>query len=369
MKIGYVWETLYGWFDTGTGSLQPADPEEGRQPVTHHLAHPDTKRRLFELLSAMGELDDLERVRAAPVTEEDILRVHSREHLEDMKKQSQHPKGGDMGDGVSAFGKGGYKLAQLSAGGVLELTKKVVSGELETGYAIVSPPGHHATKTAGMGFCMFNNISIAAAYAKERLGIERIAVVDWDVHHGNGTQDIWYSDPSVLTVSVHQDRNFPVDSGFITERGEGDGHGYSLNIPLPPGSGDAAYFASFDDVVLPALRQFNPEIIFVASGFDASAYDPLSRQIVTTYGYQQLTKRILNTAYDLNSKILFAQEGGYSPHYLPFCGRAVVREMSGREYVSDFLTDNALNWRGNELLDHQKEAVDNARAAYFNGTE
>lgn len=367
MAVGYVWEALYGWTDTGTGSLEPADPEKGLQPISHHFAHPDTKRRFFELLSATGELDDLQQVRAVRVEEEDILRVHTREHLEDMKAQSQHAKGGDMGDGVSAFGKGGYDIACLSAGGVLELTKKVLAGDVETGYALVNPPGHHATRAAGMGFCMFNNISVAAAYAKAHLGVERVAVVDWDVHHGNGTQDIWYKDPSVLTVSVHQDRNFPVDSGFVTERGEAEGYGYALNLPLPPGSGDAAYLLSFDEVVLPALRRFQPELIFIASGFDASAYDPLSRQIVTAYGYQQLTRRVLDVAEEMKAKILFAQEGGYSPHYLPFCGRSVVRELCGRPLLEDFLTQNALNWRGDELFEHQEGAVREARNAHFEG--
>lgn len=361
MAVGYVWETLYGWVDTGTGGLAPTDPAEGLQPL-HHLADAGTKRRLYELLSASGELDDLQRVRAIPVQEEDLLRVHAPGHVENMKEQSLSPKGGDSGDGVSPFGKGGYDIARLSAGGVLELTKKVLLGEIETGYALVNPPGHHATRESGMGFCMFNNISVAAAYAKERLGIERIAIVDWDVHHGNGTQDIWYGDPSVLNVSIHQNRCFPLDSGFVSERGEGDGLGYSVNVPLPPGTGDAAYLAAFNQVVVPAIKDFKPELIFIASGFDASAYDPLARQLVTTRGYQRLTRAAMDVAAEIGSRLVFAQEGGYSPHYVPFCGRAVIREMTGKAHVEDSMTHDALYWGGDTVLPHQQEIIDRANA-------
>jgi acetoin utilization deacetylase AcuC-like enzyme len=364
MAIGYVWETVYGWVDTGCGILSPSDVDRGIQPLTHHFAHPDTKRRLFELLSATGELDDLVRVHAKHVTDEDVLRVHEKDYLDRVKYENTLPKGGDAGDGVTSFGKGGLSIAALSAGGVLEMTKEVVSGRLETGYALVNPPGHHATRATGMGFCIFNNVSIAAAYAKASLGVEKIAVVDWDVHHGNGTQDIWYRDPSVLTISLHQNRNFPVNSGFLEERGEGDGLGYSLNIPLPPGSGDAAYTRAFDEVVVPALEDFKPDVIFIASGFDASAYDPLGRQVVTAQGYRELTAKALGIASQLSSKIVFAQEGGYSAQYLPMCGRAVIREMLGKEFLTDELTENAFHWEGDVLLPHQKAAIDAAKSAW-----
>ncbi|MBF6172133.1 class II histone deacetylase [Nocardia blacklockiae] len=361
MTTGYVWNTVYGWADTGSGSLFPADATAGLQPIGHHLAHPDTKRRFHELVAVSGVLDRLRSIRAVPATEADILRVHTAAHLERIKAESLQPKGGDAGDGCSAFGRGGYEIAALSAGGAIELVKQVVDRTVDNGYALVNPPGHHATRATGMGFCLFNNISIAAAYAKEVLGVRRIAIVDWDVHHGNGTQDIWYDDPSVLTVSIHQHLCFPPNSGFRQEHGTGDGHGYALNVPLPPGSGDAAHLHAVDRIVAPALHAFRPELILVASGFDASILDPLARQMVTSAGFRQLTGKLLDLAARLcDGRIAFVQEGGYSPHYVPFCGLAVLRELLGEEYVDDPYTPIVSTQGGDVLLDHEAAAVEAA---------
>ncbi|WP_459548314.1 class II histone deacetylase [Nocardia sp. X0981] len=358
MTVGYVWNTVFGWVDTGSGSLFPADATTGLQPIGHHLAHPDTKRRFHELVAVSGLLDRLHPVRAVPASEEDILRVHTPEHLARIKEESLLPKGGDAGDGCSPFGRGGYEIAALSAGGAIQLVAQVVAGTIDTGYALVNPPGHHATRASGMGFCIFNNVSIAAAYAREVLGLERIAIVDWDVHHGNGTQEIWYSDPSVLTVSIHQHLCFPPNSGFRAERGTGAGEGYSLNIPLPPGSGDAAYSYALDEVVIPALRAFRPELVIVASGFDASILDPLARQMVTSAGFAQLTRRMLDTAAEVCSgRIAFVQEGGYSPYYVPFCGVAVLRELLGDTFEPDPYTPIVSTQGGDVLLDHEGAAV------------
>ncbi|MEU7634078.1 class II histone deacetylase [Nocardia sp. NPDC049220] len=361
MTTGYVWNTVYGWVDTGTGSLFPSDATAGLQPISHHLAHPDTKRRFHELVAVSGLLDRVRSIKAVPASEEDILRVHTAQHLDRIKAESLQPKGGDAGDGCSPFGKGGYEIAALSAGGAIELVKQVVAGTVDNGYALVNPPGHHATRATGMGFCMFNNVSVAAAYAKAVLGIERVAIVDWDVHHGNGTQDIWFTDPSVLTISIHQHLCFPPNSGFREERGEGDGYGYAINIPLPPGSGDAAYLHALERVVEPALRSFDPQLIIVASGFDASILDPLARQMVTSAGFQKFTRRMLDTAADVCAgRIAFVQEGGYSPHYVPYCGVAVLRELLGEEFVDDPYTPIVATMGGDVLLAHEAAAIEEA---------
>lgn len=358
MTTGYVWNTVYGWADTGSGSLFPSDATTGLQPIGHHLAHPDTKRRFHELVAVSGILDELRSIRAVPAGEEDILRVHTPEHLARIKAESLQPKGGDAGDGCSPFGRGGYEIAALSAGGAIELVKAVVGGTVDNGYALVNPPGHHAMRATGMGFCIFNNVSVAAAYAKAVLGVERVAIVDWDVHHGNGTQDIWDADPSVLTISIHQHLCFPPQSGFREERGTGDGHGYAINIPLPPGSGDAAYLHAVDRVVAPALRAFRPELVLVASGFDASILDPLARQMVTSSGFRQLTRALLDLAAQLcDGRIAFIQEGGYSPHYVPFCGVAVLRELLGKEFAADPYTPIVSTQGGDVLLAHEAEAI------------
>lgn len=271
MAIGYVWNTLYGWVDTGTGSLAAANLAARMQPISHHLAHPDTKRRFHELVCASGQIEHLTPVAAIEASDADILRAHSAAHLENMKRVSNLPTGGDTGDGITMMGNGGLEIARLSAGGAIELTRKVASGDLSSGYALVNPPGHHAPRDAAMGFCIFNNTSVAAGYAREVLGMDRVAILDWDVHHGNGTQDIWWRDASVLTISLHQHLCFPADSGYRSERGEGPGHGYNINVPLPPGGGNAAYLYAMDQVVLPALRTYRPQLIIVGAGFEQAA--------------------------------------------------------------------------------------------------
>jgi acetoin utilization deacetylase AcuC-like enzyme len=162
------------------------------------------------------------------------------------------------------------------------------------------------------------------------MGVQRVVVVDWDVHHGNGTQEIYYSDPNVLCISVHQDNLYPIDSGFIDDIGDKSAAGSVINIPLPAGSGNGAYVETLDKVVLPAIRRFNPDVIVVASGFDASASDPLGRMLVTASGYRQLTEMLLSVADEVcEGRIMMTHEGGYSPTYVPYCGLAVLEAMSG----------------------------------------
>lgn len=361
MATGYIWNTLYGWVDTGTGSLTSANLGARLQPIGHHLAHPDTKRRFHELVCASGQIDHLTSIQAKPARDKDILRVHTAEHLENMKRVSALPTGGDTGDGITTMGNGGLEIAMLSAGGAIEMVKKVVSREVSNGYALVNPPGHHAPRAGAMGFCIFNNTSVAAAYAREELGLDRVAIVDWDVHHGNGTQDIWWNDPSVLTISLHQHLCFPANSGFTTERGEGEGLGYNLNIPLPPGGGNAAYIYAMEKVVLPALRAYKPQLIIVGSGFDASMMDPLARMMVTASGFRQMARQIIDCAEEVcEGRIAFVQEGGYSPHYLPFCGQAVIEELTGVRTLADPYAEFLGGMGGDTLLDAERACVDEA---------
>lgn len=359
MAIGYVWNTLYGWVDTGTGSLAAANLAARMQPISHHLAHPDTKRRFHELVCASGQIEHLTPVAAIEASDADILRAHSAAHLENMKRVSNLPTGGDTGDGITMMGNGGLEIARLSAGGAIELTRKVASGELASGYALVNPPGHHAPHDAAMGFCIFNNTSVAAGYAREVLGMDRVAILDWDVHHGNGTQNIWWRDASVLTISLHQHLCFPADSGYRSERGEGPGHGYNINVPLPPGGGNAAYLYAMDQVVLPALRTYRPQLIIVGSGFDASMLDPLARMMVTATGFRQMARRAIDCATEIcDGRIVFVQEGGYSPHYLPFCGLAVIEELTGVRSLADPYGDFLAGMGGDTLQPAERAAVD-----------
>jgi acetoin utilization deacetylase AcuC-like enzyme len=359
MSTGYIWHELYGWYDTGTGGQAPADPNAGLQPLTHHFAHPDTKRRIHELVAVSGMINALERLQPRKATEQELLRVHTSDHVERIKYESTLAKGGDTGDGVSPFGKGGFDIAALSAGGAITLVEAVVTGTVSNGYAIINPPGHHARSETGMGFCAFNNVAVAVKHAREVLGVEKAAVVDWDVHHGNGTQSIFWTDPSVLTISIHQDRCYPTDSGFVTERGEGDGEGFALNIPLPPGTGHEGYLYAFETIVIPALRDFKPDLIVVASGFDAGMHDPLARQMATTATFRLMTRSILALADELcGGRVAMMQEGGYSPQYVPFCGAAVIAELAGVEPLVDPYLPGQVGARGFDLEPHQKAEID-----------
>lgn len=354
MATGYLWNELYGWNDTGSGSLGPSDVTRGLQPVSHHFAHADHKRRMHELIVVSGLAEHLVRVPARHATREQIVRVHTQEHHDRIVAESEWPKGGDAGDGNSPFGKGGYGIAALAAGGALAMVEAVVRGEVENGYALVNPCGHHATPETGMGFCVFNNVAIAVRHAQDVLGVERIAVVDWDVHHGNGTQSVFWEDPNVLTVSVHQDRLYPPDQGHVTERGGGLGTNANLNLPLPPGTGDAGYLYAMETVVLPAVRAFGPDLIVVACGFDPSFYDPLAHQMLSAQGFGTMTRMVRELARDLcEGRLAMVQEGGYSIHYVAICGATTVAALAGLEPIVDPLAPGA-----RELEPHQKAVCD-----------
>jgi len=327
-RTGYVWHEHYTWHDTGThAGLLPAGGFV--QPFSNFEA-PESKSRFAGLVEVSGLIDDLVTVAARRASEEDILRVHTREHLERIKAASANA-GGDAGDGESPFGRGSYEIALLAAGGTIAATEAVLTGQADNAYALVRPPGHHAVRDRGMGYCIFANIAVAIEWARANHGIRRVAVVDYDVHHGNGTQTIYETDPDVLTISIHQDGLFPADSGGLDETGVGPGVGTALNIPLPAGCGNGAYLHAVQRVVLPALRAFRPELILVASGFDAGACDPLGRMTVTATGFASIANQLVAAAEELcQGRLVMSHEGGYSPVYVPFCGLAVLEALSGR---------------------------------------
>jgi acetoin utilization deacetylase AcuC-like enzyme len=359
MTTGYLWDEVFGWHDTGTGTLFPADPDAGHQPIANHVAHPDTKRRMHELICVSGLVNHLTRIAPRTATEGELTRVHTPEHVERIKRESQQPKGGDAGDGISPFGKGGYRIAALGAGSAIAMTEAVVNGTVDNGYALVNPAGHHALPETGLGFCIFNNVAIAARHAQAELGIERIAIVDWDVHHGNGAQAIFGDDPSVLTVSLHQDRCFPPNSGLVSDRGTGAGHGYNINIPMPTGTGDGGYQYAAETVIGPALEAFAPELVLVASGFDPNAMDPLARQLVTTRGFITLTETVMAAAdRSAQGRLVLVQEGGYSPVYVPFCGLATIETLAGVHVLDDAILPVVGGMGGHDLEPHQKALVD-----------
>jgi len=356
MATGWLWHERFGWHDTGTaaGFLKG----EFLQPL-QHLESAESKVRFASLVEVSEMSKSLQRIDCVTATEEDLLRIHTRDHVEKMKALSEDTRGGDMGDGVSPFGLRGFELARLAAGGTMSALRAVVEGKVNNAYALVRPPGHHARPEKGMGFCMFANVAVAIAYARAKLGIERVVVVDWDVHHGNGTEACFEADPNVLTISLHQDGNFPPDTGKLTDRGTGAGRGYAINIPLPAGSGEGAYLHAFDRVVVPAISRFKPELILVASGFDASNADPLGRMMLFSDSYAAMTRRLMDAADSVcGGRIVMSHEGGYSPFYVPFCGLAVLETLSGvKTGVKDPYVDFWRALPGQQLQDNQKALV------------
>ena len=289
---------------------------------------PEAKRRLVNLMAVSGLLGEMSVSTAPEATREDLLRVHEPAYLDTFKATSD-AGGGELGL-RTPFGWGGYEIAALSAGLAKAALFAVLEGRLTNAYALSRPPGHHALPDFPNGFCLINNIAVAVKAAQAAGLAGRVAVIDWDVHHGNGTEAIFWEDPSVLTISIHQEWNYPEDTGAVEDRGSGAGAGFNLNIPLPPGAGHESYLEAMERIVLPALDRFEPDIVVVACGYDAAAIDPLSRMMCTADTFRQMTRQVMAAAGRLcGGRLVLVHEGGYSELYVPFCGHAVIEELSG----------------------------------------
>jgi acetoin utilization deacetylase AcuC-like enzyme len=357
MATGLVWHERMMWHDTGSGAAEL--PAGGWLEPHVHVESPDTKRRLKNLLDATGLTDRLTLLRPRPATVEELCRVHERAHVDRVAALSAE-RGGDAGD-EAPFGHGSYEIALLAAGGVIGAVDATLDGEVDNAYALVRPPGHHAVRDRGMGFCLFANVAVAVRHAQAARGVGRVAVVDWDVHHGNGTQAAFWEDPSVLAISLHQDGLYPLRSGTLDERGGGAGQGATLNVPLPAGSGRGAYLAALDRVVVPALERFRPELIVIACGFDASALDPLGRMLLSASAFGEMTARLLDAAARLcDGRLVAAHEGGYSAGHVPFCGLAVIETLSGLTAGIEDPFAYLDQVTGQELQPHQRQAVEAA---------
>ncbi|QUG77321.1 class II histone deacetylase [Erwinia sp. E602] len=294
-----------------------------------HVESPETKRRFKNLLEVSGLAAQLSWHSAQPASLEDLLRVHDADYLQRFQALSDGG-GGQLAE--DAFvGPGGFEIACLSAGLACAAVDAVLRGELDNAYALSRPPGHHCLADRPLGFCFLANIPIAINQAQARHGANRVAVIDWDVHHGNGTQAAFYQRDDVLTISLHQDRCFPPGYSGEEERGEGAGSGCNLNIPLLAGAGHESYLYALQKRVLPAVEKFKPDLIVVACGYDASGLDPLARMQLHSDSYRAMTDAVLAAADRLcGGRMVMVHEGGYSEHYVPFCGLAVMESLSGR---------------------------------------
>jgi len=273
--------------------------------------HPERPERLEPVGRALAEREGrLRRLPARSASDAEILRVHSREHLERLGEAARRaPCHLDPDTYVCARS---LEVARLAAGSAVDLARAVARGDAAWAFGALRPPGHHAEAGRAMGFCLLNNVAVAARALQAEEGLERIAIVDWDVHHGNGTQHSFEDDPAVLYVSTHQYPYYP-GTGDFGEAGRGAGLGATVNVPMPPGCGDAEYVGVFQRVVVPVLRRFRPQHILVSCGFDAHRADPLASMEVSGAGFAALTGILRALAQDLcGGRLVFLLEGGYA---------------------------------------------------------
>lgn len=353
-NTGFIWHEKYMWHDTGNAlGVLPANGEF--QPWIH-FENPETKRRLKNLMDAYGITEKLTSIEPVAATEGQIERVHTPDYVQRIKSLSAD-KGGNAGESAP-FGPGSYEIALLAAGGCITASRAILDGVIDNAYALVRPCGHHAEPDRGRGFCIFSNIAITVRDILARGNISRVAVVDWDVHHGNGTETVFYDDSSVLTISIHEDSLYPYNTGAVEDSGSGAGEGFNINIPLPPGSGGGAYNAAMERVVLPALELFKPEMIVVASGLDGSTWDPLGHMMLLSSHYRIMTRQLLELADKLcDGRVLICHEGGYSAGYVPFCGVAIIEALSGEESgIIDPFAKYESKWQ--ELQPNQEQVID-----------
>jgi acetoin utilization deacetylase AcuC-like enzyme len=343
-------------------------------PFVEQVDHPSNPRlveRTMKLLGLTGLLDELIRIPGQRAKEDDLLVYHTELYLEHVWSICA-AGGGDAGVGAPVS-VDSYEVAMHAAGGVKTAVDAVMTDQVKQCYALVRPPGHHAMSEKGMGFCVFANVVAAAHYARKAYGLDRVLILDWDVHHGNGTQDAFYADPNVMFISLHQDRWFPPEFGWVEQCGVGDGKGYTVNIPLPAGSGNAAYSAAFEELVSPVVEQFNPELIIISAGQDASAQDPLARMVVTTDGFRMMTQTMQRLAQKVCSgRLVLAQEGGYSEPYAPYCTFAIFEALLGRKTGVEEPLDPArvVQWSPiSEVSEDQRTALNRVKeqqAQYWN---
>jgi acetoin utilization deacetylase AcuC-like enzyme len=284
---------------------------------------PERLARTFRALEGSGILRHVERLPARSAPRAALELVHDASHVERVLSE---PRTLIQLDHEAWIGPGSGAAALLAVGGLLEAVAAVVAGDVENAFVLARPPGHHAEAARPMGFCLFNATAVAARWAQLARGAARVAILDWDVHHGNGTEAIFRDDSTVLTISLHQDRLYPSDTGDVDTPGEA-----LVNVPLPPGTGDAGYALAFERVVEPAIRAFDPDLLLVGAGQDAAASDPLGRMAVTVPGFREWAERAVALADECcGGRLVAFLEGGYSMRHLPAANLAILEALAGR---------------------------------------
>lgn len=291
--------------------------------------HPERPERVKVLLEMTAQLDrqKFNLLAPKPAKRADIEATHGKDYVHMIEATAAHDVYALDGDTITC--RDSFAVGVLAVGGFITVIDAIAAQEMHNGFALVRPPGHHALRSRAMGFCLFNTMAIAAEYVKRTYGAKKVMIMDWDVHHGNGTQDAFYDDPSVLFISTHQYPFYP-GSGAIHEVGVGRGLGFTINIPLPAGCADAEYLQVFQNLVRPAVERFEPEWILVSAGFDPHRRDPLGGMGVTESGFAAMAFQLVTLAKQYaGSRIAFLLEGGYDLAGLKNSVAAVLEVMGG----------------------------------------
>lgn len=286
-----------------------------------HAESPDRLRAIVSHLRETKLGDQLRWVKPEVADWKQVFRVHPSSYIEELRQACAQAS--LFLDPDTPVSKDSLEVARLATSAVLQACDQVIRGELDDAFCAVRPPGHHAETARAMGFCLLNHVAVAARYLQKEHGVRRVLIVDWDVHHGNGTQEIFYKDPSVFYFSTHQFPFYP-GTGAASERGQGQGLGTTLNVPMDEGSGDSEYVSVFEKVLVPAAETFRPEFVLISAGFDAHREDPLAGMKVTEEGFSQLT-RIVKEIF--GGRIVSVLEGGYHLSALPRSVAAHLEEL------------------------------------------
>jgi len=303
-------------------------------PRAQMPSHPDTPERLVAIEAALAERNWLgwERRQAPAASERDLERVHSARHVEAIRDLSR--AGGGAIDADTFVGEASYRAALHAAGAACEMARTLLGGDDEIGFCAVRPAGHHAEPERAMGFCLFDNVAIAAELAIRELGASRVLILDWDVHHGNGTAEAFRRRPDVLVVDIHQEPLYP-GSGAAGDRGSGPGEGFTVNLPVPPGSGEEVWLSLLDRIVLPAAISFSPDLVLISAGFDAHRADPLAGCLLEASSFALMATRMRDLADRLGVPLGAVLEGGYEPVSLVESLLATMAALGGRRIALD----------------------------------
>lgn len=354
---GLVYDEAFNWHDTGDGALYLS---QGKwlQPDVYY----ENRNRLRpskQLLDHSGMTDKLTPLKPRLASREELEYFHTPEYLDKIKSLSEG-SGGEAGP-FARVGPGSYEYVSLAVGGALTGIDAIMSGDVRNAYGLQRPPGKHAERETGTGFCVFNTFGIAAYYLKKRYKLDRVLIIDWDCHHGNGIQNAFYDDPSVMYIGLHQSDTVPIGIGAIDEVGAGPGQGYNVNIPMPAGTGDAGYRHAFEKIVAPIANQFKPQFILGVAGYANNIYDPLGRMQVTAEGYHHIISQVKDIAdRHCDGRLLAVHEGGFGA-YMPFCTLRLVEGLSGLETGVEDPFGEVFKILPNQLSGDQIAAIARAR--------